>query len=149
MKAVALGGALVMSADSDISDDEVKLLVQLLHHLFTDEPEKVIITDRKQIVAKLPEVVEIIKKEGTDADKAFVLSRLAEIAYADGALMDAEGKVILQLAEMLELPSDQAYGIIVGTAQAGVFQTDVKLARIAAELRRSFMGAWPGGRPTT
>jgi uncharacterized tellurite resistance protein B-like protein len=144
MKAVALGGALVMGADSDISDDEVKLLVRMLHNLFTDEPEKVIITDRKQIVRELPKIAELINAEGGERDKAFVLSRLAEIAYADGALMDPESRVILQVAEMLQFPADQAYTIIIGAAHAGGFQTDAKLVRIAAELRRSFMGTWIG-----
>ncbi|MDJ0763601.1 MAG: M48 family metallopeptidase [Myxococcota bacterium] len=155
MRAIALGGALVMGADMNISDDEVKLLVQILHGLFTDEPEKVIVTDRQKILDELPQVCEAIKKEGSDQDKMFVLSRLAEIAYADGALMDAEGKIILQVAEMLAFPSDRAYGIIVGAAQAGAFRTDVMLTRIATELRRSFAGGWtsteavPPGRNIT
>ncbi len=145
MRSIALGGALVMGADMNISDDEVKLLVQILHGLFTDEPEKVIVTDRQKILAELPPVCEIIKKEGSDQDKVFVLSRLAEIAYADGALMDAEGKAILQIADLLAYPADRAYGIIVGAAQTGAFRTDVMLTRIAAELRRSFGGEWISG----
>jgi uncharacterized tellurite resistance protein B-like protein len=133
-----------MGADSDISDDEVKLLIGMLHGLFTDEPERVILTDRKEIIKQLPAAIDIIKKEGGEQDKVFVLTRLAEIAYADGALMDPEARVILQVAEMLEYPSDRAYAIIVGAAQAGGLQKDAKLARIAAELRRTFMGAWIG-----
>jgi len=144
METIALGGALLMSADSDISDDEVKVLVHMLHGLFTDEPETVIATDRARIDAELPKAAAVIKDEGGERDMIFVLSRLAEIALADGALMDAEGRVILQVAELLDFPSDRAYEIIIAAAQAGGFQTDAKLTRIAGELRRSFMGGGMG-----
>lgn len=51
--------------------------------------------------------------------------------------MDAEGSVILQVAEWLGVPSRKAYKIMIGAAQAVGFRTDVKLNRIAEELRRS------------
>ena len=141
MKAIALGGAMVMGADHDISDNEVKLLVQMLHNLFTDEPEEVIVTDRDRIQKDLPAVLETIKQEGGEREKAFVLSRLAEIAYADGALIDTEGRIIHRIAGMLDFPADQTYMIIVGAAQSGGAMTDVTLNRIAAELRRTFKGS--------
>ncbi len=62
---------------------------------------------------------------------------IADIALADGALMDSEGSVILQVAEWLGVTSREAYEIMVGAAQAVGFRTDVKLNRIAEELRRS------------
>jgi len=142
MRAIALGGALVMGADSEVVDEEVKLLVRMLHRLFTDEPEKVIVTDRQEILRQLPEACRVINEEGGDQEKAFVLSRLAEIALADGALMEPEGRTILRIAEMLEYPSDRAYTIIVGAAQSGGFRSDVILNRIATELRRSFGTGW-------
>lgn len=98
--------------------------------------------DRHQILAELPEVCETIKTEGADQEKLLILSRFAEIAYADGTLMDAEGKVILQVTDMLAVPTERAYTIIVGAAQAGAFRTDMMLTRITAELRRSFTGGW-------
>ncbi|MFH1843675.1 MAG: M48 family metallopeptidase [bacterium] len=138
MRTVALGGALVLAADADVSDDEVKLLVHMLHNIFTDEPEKILVTDRKEIQKQLPEHIKTILAEGDESDKGFILSRLAEVALADGALVDAEGEVILEIAEMLEVTAKQAYSVIVGTVQARGFHADVKLARIAKELRRSF-----------
>jgi uncharacterized tellurite resistance protein B-like protein len=139
MRALALGGALVMGADTVISDNEVKLLVRMLHALFTDEPEAVIITDRARIERLLPDVLAVIVAEGGDEEKAFLLSQLATIAYADGALIEAESRVILRIAEMLEYPADKAYGLIVGAAHSARFQTDATLNRIAAELRKSFL----------
>ena len=120
-----------------VSDEEVKVLVQLLHHWFTDEPESVIVTDREKIDKTLPPAVKTVNSEGGTTEKAFILSRLAEIALADGALMDAEGALILQVAEQLEMPSKQAYAIMVGAAQAVGFKKDVRLNEIARNLRRS------------
>jgi uncharacterized tellurite resistance protein B-like protein len=137
MRTIALAGAMLLSTDRDISDEEVKILVQILHYYFTDEPEKEIVTDRKQIEEKLPRVIETIKEKGEEDDKTFVLSRLADIALADGALMDSEGAVILQVGEWLGLTPRESYRIIVQAAQSVGFQTDVKLNRIAEELRRS------------
>ena len=84
----------------------------------------------------------VIEDKGGEREKSFVLSRLAEIALADGALMEPEGRMILQIAGMLDYPADRAYTIIVGAAQAGALRSDVMLNRIAAELRRSFAGDW-------
>lgn len=137
MQTIALAGAMLLSTDRDISDEEVKILVQILHYYFTDEPEKEIVTNRKQIEEKLPRVIETIKQKGDEEDKSFILSRLADIALADGALMDAEGSMILQVAEWMGVSPRNAYNIMIRAAQAVGFQTDVKLNRIAEELRRS------------
>ena len=137
MRAVALGGAQLLAADRDVSDEEVKILVQILHKWFTDEPESEIVTDRGEIAAKLPAALDEVRKEGSLDDKVFILTRLTDVALADGALMDAESAIILDLAKQLEVPSKIAYSIIVGSAQSIGFRTDVKLNRMAEEIRRS------------
>lgn len=137
MQTIALAGAMLLSTDGDISDEEVKILVQILHYYFTDEPEKEIVTDRKEIEERLPQMIQTIKEIGEENVKTFILSRLADIALADGALMDSEGSVILQVGEWLGLTPRESYRIIVQAAQAVGFRTDVKLNRIAEELRRS------------
>ena len=139
MKVVSLGGALLLSADGDIADEEVKLLVQILHHWFTDDPQDEIVTDRAEIDRRLPEAIAVINKEGDTDDKRFVLSRLADIALADGALMDAESAVILQVAQSLEIPGKLAYQTMVGAAQSVGFRADVKLNRMAERIRRSLL----------
>lgn len=145
MHVVALAGALLLSADGDVSDDEVKILVQILHHYFTDEPEQEITTDRGEIQERLPKSAAVVKAEGNDQEKMFVLSRLADIALADGALVESEGTVILQVAEMLGVPGKTAYSVIVAAAQAVGFRADVKLNRIAERLRRSLVLGFGGG----
>jgi len=135
MEMIAYGGALMLSRDGDIGDDEIKLLIQMLHEMFTDDPESVMITDMKEIDKRLHEVAAVIKEEGGEGDKAFLLARFAEIALADGALMDEEGKVITALAGMLDVSPEKAYGIIVSTAQSEGFKRDVKLNTLAAKMK--------------
>jgi uncharacterized tellurite resistance protein B-like protein len=137
MRVVSLGGSLLLASDGDVSDEEVKILVQILHRWFTDEPEGEIVTDRRQIEGKLPVAIELVNKEGDAEDKAFILSRLAEVALADGALMDTESSVLLHIAQQLQIPDKVAYRIMVGAAQAVGFRTDVKLNRMAEDIRRS------------
>jgi uncharacterized tellurite resistance protein B-like protein len=139
MRAVALAGALLLGADKDVSDEEVKILVQILHRWFTDEPEAEIVTDRETIQATLPDTLAAVRELGDLDDRTFILSRLADVALADGALMDAESGVILDIAKQLEVPSKRAYAIMVGAAQSVGFRTDVKLNRMAEEIRRSMM----------
>ena len=140
MHALAMAGVRVMGADADVNDEEVRLLVQQLHSIFTDEPEDVIVTDREEIARRLPEACKVIVEEGDDGTKQFLLSRIAEIALADGALMDKEAEVIHEIAKMLEVPEKVTYAIIVGAAQSVGFRADIKLNRIAAQLRRSLSG---------
>jgi uncharacterized tellurite resistance protein B-like protein len=140
MDALALAGVMVLGADADVSDEEVKLLVQQLHSIFTDEPEDVIVTDRDEIARRLPEACAAVAELGDDGAKQFLLSRIAEIALADGALMDREAEVIHEVAKLIEVPEKVAYAIIVGAAQSVGFRADAKLNRIAAQLRRSLSG---------
>jgi hypothetical protein len=69
------------------------------------------------------------------------------VALADGALMDAESSIILDLAKQLEVPTKIAYSIIVGSAQSVGFRTDVKLNRMAEEIRRSMVLGIKGDGP--
>ncbi len=137
MRCVAAGGALLLAADGDVSDDEIKVLVQSLHHFFTDEPEGEIETDRGRNEAKLAEAAAVINAEGDESDKLFVLSRLADIALADGALMDEEGGVILEIGQRLDVPPKTAYATMIAAAQSVGFRTDARLNRIADGLRKS------------
>jgi uncharacterized tellurite resistance protein B-like protein len=142
MQVVALGGALLLGADSEINDDEVKILIQILHRFFTDEPVAEIITDPAAVAARLPEAIAVLNAEGDAAAKNFVLSRLTDIALADGALMDAESAVILDLAHQLGLPNLVAYSLVIGAAQAMGFRSDVKLNRMSEEIRRGLQAGF-------
>jgi len=137
MRVIALAGARLLAADGEVGDDEVKILVQILHHWFTDEPESEIVTDPEAIAAELPAAIAEIRAEAQLYDKSFVLSRLTDIALADGALIDSESAVILDIAKQLDVPTKLAYSIMIGAAQSVGFRSDVKLNRMAEKIRRS------------
>lgn len=137
MKAISLSGAVTLSIDGDIGDEEIKILIQILHHWFTDEPELEIKTNREEILKELPEVIENINAEGDYEDKIFILSRLADIALADGALLDEEGAVIMQIAKSLNIQEKTAYRILIDAAQSVGFRTDPKLNAIADSLKKN------------
>jgi Zn-dependent protease with chaperone function/uncharacterized tellurite resistance protein B-like protein len=137
MRIVALASALLLGADGEVNDEEVKILVQILHRWFTDEPESEVITRREDIQQALPAAIEVVNRDGDMESKAFILARLTDVALADGALMDAESAVILDMAQRMQVPGRVAYQIMVGAAQAVGFRADVKLNRMAEEIRRS------------
>lgn len=146
MRAIALAGAKLLGADGDVSDEEVKVLIQILHKYFTDEPEHEIVTEFAKINEQLPPLLTRINAEATMEQKLFLLQRLADIALADGALMDEEGSVILEVANAVGVPERQAYGVIVGMAQAVGFRTDIRLNQIAEELRRALQAGFKAER---
>ena len=137
MRIIALGGALIMGSDHSISDEEVKVLVTILHRFFTDEPEKEIVTKKREILKRLAQALSVLKRKGDSEDRAFVLSRLADIAIADGALTDPESAVVLDLAKKMGVPSNAVYSILVGAAQSTGLRADAKLNRITGTIRRT------------
>lgn len=147
MRAIALGGAVMLGADGEIGEEEVKILVGILHKYFTDEPELEITTDQKEILEKLPEAIEAVVKEKNPQLATFVLSRLADVALADGALTKPEETALLELAEKLDIPVRTAYSIIVGAAQASTLRADPKLNRITEQLRRSLRNGFGTAPP--
>lgn len=136
MNLIAAGGAAILGADRRIGETEVGTLVELLHEHFTDEPEAVIdavVNDMEKVIA---EWLPVLDEEGVEDDKKFVLSRVADIALADGSLVDSEAQFLLELAERLGLPQRTAYSIMVGSAQSSGFKKDAKLSQIADRLRK-------------
>jgi uncharacterized tellurite resistance protein B-like protein len=147
MKAVALGGVLVLSSDRNISESEMKVLIQTLHQYFTDSPEDEIVTDWKQVRSGLSDAIEVINSEGEPSDKAFLLSRLSEIALADGKFEEEEGAIILEIAQAMGMGPKTAYGIMMGAVNTIGFRVDSKLNRIAGELSKN-LGTGFGFMPT-
>ena len=140
MRVVALGGALLLSADRDVSDEEVKILVQILHRWFTDEPEAEIVTDRAEI-----------NEAAAGGDRARARRRPArrqglhplEARRCRAGRRRADGR-----RERAHPRHRQADGRArprsptrssSGSAQSVGFRTDVKLNRMAEEIRRSMV----------
>lgn len=136
MKMVALGGTLTILADGKINNEEIKKLIEILH-FFTDEPEKEIITDIKNIQELLPQLAEKINNEGDYNEKLHILLCLVDVATVDGALQISEGKVIMQIAANLNITVRQAHDIITEAAKSFGIKADPKLSKIADELKRN------------
>ena len=78
-------------------------LIVLISDLY-DEPDEVIneiMQDIKNIEKIIGSSVKEISAKGDDRHKTFVLSRLADIAIADGKLMKPESEIIFEIAKEL------------------------------------------------
>jgi len=139
MEMVALGGIEILAADRDLDKEEISLLIKILYKYFTDEPESVINVLKDERARKLKSAVKVVNEKGSHNDKIFILSRYADIAMADGVLMDVERDRILEIAAKLKLNEKLAYSILLGSAHTTGFNVDSKLNKISAAIRDSLM----------
>lgn len=139
MDAVALGGVEVLGADQEINEAEVKILIEILHRHFTDEPEQVVPTTAAAIHPGLNRALDLLKSEADTELKHFIVSRWVDIGMADGALLGKEGAKVLELAQRIGVDLSTAHAIVVGAAQAVGFKMDQKLNRAAAELKKNLL----------
>lgn len=139
MRIVALAGMKIVGAENDVDEEEIRTVIYVLHAHFTDDPEKELIINPSERAKRLKEAMELVRREGDDSDKGFIVSRLADIALADGKLLDAEAGLILETAEALGMPSRHAYGIIVGAAQSVGFRVDFRMKELTRQVRSQLM----------
>jgi len=144
MDVVACGGVLVLGADGEIGDREVKILIDILHHYFTDEPQAALPSSPEDVERILATGVDVIVGANNVGLINFVLGRLAEIALADGSLLGKEGAVILGIGERLGFDSAATYQIMVAAAEQAGVQAHTRFNRAALALRRS-LGMTPCG----
>lgn len=136
MRLVALGGMEILAADKDLDEEEIRILIYLLHKFFTDEPEKEILIEAAERKQRWEEALKLINEEGDPSDGQFIVSRLADIALADGKLLDQEAMAIIQIAERLDIPAKQAYSIIIRAAQVVGFNVDNQMKTLVKTVRQ-------------
>lgn len=139
MRIVALAGMRVIGIDQDVDEEEIRTIIYVLHAWFTDTPEAELILDPGERKARWLPSVELIRREGDDDDRRFIISRLADIALADGKLLQGEAGVILETAEAIGMSPKHAYAIMVGAAQAVGFKADYQMKEIARQVRGQIM----------
>ena len=135
MKIIALAGMKVVSAEGEVDDEEIRSLIYWLHASFTDEPEKQLVADPAERDQKLKEAIAFVNREGDAHDKNFAICRLADVALADGKLLNEEAGIIIEVAEAMGISGRAAYGVIVGAAQTVGFNVDYRMKEIVREVR--------------
>ena len=138
MRIAAIAGMRIIGADQDLGAEETKTLIYLLHSSFTDEPEKELIMDVEERDRRWKDAVDLVKKDGDQRHVGFIASRLADIAIADGKLLQDEAGYILAVTGELGMKPDEAYGIIVGAAQSTGFSVDSRLQGIVKQVRQQY-----------
>ncbi|MGD9238290.1 MAG: M48 family metallopeptidase, partial [Desulfobacterales bacterium] len=146
MKLVTAAGLKLVMTEAVIMDEEIKIIIQILHKYFTDEPGDAIheiMQDTANIDNIIQTNVKKISEKGDDRHKTFVLSRLADIAIADGKLAKPEAGIIFDIAKDFGIQEKAAYSIVVGGMSSVGLNIDWKMnslvREIKAQLQKKYM----------
>jgi uncharacterized tellurite resistance protein B-like protein len=142
MRLVTAAGIKLIMTENDIMDEEIKIIIQILHKFFTDEPGVVVnevVQDTKNIEKLISKSVKEISEKGDDRHKTFVLSRLADIAIADGKLMKPESEIIFEIAKELGVQEKTAYSIVIGTMNSVGLKIDWKMNTLVREIKAQLL----------
>ena len=138
MQLVTAAGLKLVMTETVIMDEEIKVIIQILHKYFTDEPGEVI-QEIMQETAKLDNIIRTnvkeISEKGDDRHKTFILSRLADIAIADGKLAKPEAGIIFDIAKDFGIQEKAAYSIVVGGMSSVGLNIDWKMNSLVREIK--------------
>ena len=142
MKLATAAGIKLIMTENDIMDEEIKVIIQILHKYFTDEPGDVItevVQDIKNIEKLINRSVKEISEKGDDRHKTFVLSRLADIAIADGKLMKPEAGIIFEIAKEFGIQEKTAYSIVVEAMNSVGLAIDWKMNTLVRGIKAQLL----------
>jgi uncharacterized tellurite resistance protein B-like protein len=138
MKLVTAAGLKLVMTEAVIMDEEIKVIIQILHKYFADEPGDVIheiMQDSAHIDNIIQANVKEISEKGDDRHKTFVISRLADIAIADGKLAKPEAGIIFEIAKDFGIQEKAAYSIVVGGMSSVGLNIDWKMNTLVREIK--------------
>ncbi len=138
MKLVTAAGIKLIMTETVIMDEEIKVIIQILHKYFADEPGDVIhevMQDTENLDKLIRKTVKEISEKGDDRHKTFVLSRLADIAIADGKLAKPEAGIIFDIAKDFGIQEKAAYSIVVGGMSSVGLNIDWKMNSLVREIK--------------
>jgi uncharacterized tellurite resistance protein B-like protein len=138
MKFIAAGGVSIIAADREINIEEIKSLVKILADVFTDDPEKEIVYDKKKAEAQLKKSAEYLKRKGTDYDRFYAMHFLTVVALSDGKFTRKEKNMLMKLAESIGFSKDDAMGVVWKTLQQTGINIDVRLNEIAQNVKEHY-----------
>ena len=78
---------------------------------------------------------EKLSEKGDDRHKTFVLSRLSDIAIADGKLAKPEAGIIFDIAKSFGIQEKAAYSIVVGGMSSVGLNIDWKMNSLVREIK--------------
>jgi uncharacterized tellurite resistance protein B-like protein len=145
MKLVTAAGLKLIMTEAVIMDEEIKVVIQILHKYFTDEPGEVIhevMQDPKNIDKLIDASVKEISAKGDDRHKTFVVSRLADIAIADGKLAKPEAGIIFDIARDFGIQEKAAYSIVVGGMSSVGLNIDWKMNSLVREIKAQLLKSY-------
>jgi uncharacterized tellurite resistance protein B-like protein len=135
MRAVACGGLLLLAADGDVRDEELRILVGILHRDHIDDPEAELVAGLPVARRRLAAALRALAARGSPAEREQVVASLAEIALADGSLHSAESAFILEVAAQLGLPHRATWKCLMQQVAGHGPGNDRQLNSIATALR--------------
>jgi uncharacterized tellurite resistance protein B-like protein len=138
MKLVTAAGLKLIMTETVIMDEEIKVIIQILHKYFTDEPGEVIheiMEDNENLDNLINTTLKEISEKGDDRHKTFVLSRLSDIAIADGNLAKPEAGIIFDIAKSFGIQEKAAYSIVVGGMSSVGLNIDWKMNNLVREIK--------------
>ena len=142
MKLVTAAGLKLIMTENDIMDEEIKVIIQILHKYFTDEPGDVIneaVQNIKNTEDVIKSAVKEISEKGNDPHKIFVISRLADIAIADGKLMKPEAGIIFDIAKEFGFQEKTAYSIVVEAMNSVGLAIDWKMNTLVRGIKEQLL----------
>lgn len=142
MKLVTAAGIKLIMTETVIMDEEIKVIIQMLHKFFTDEPGEVIqeIMQHTEDMDKfIDTAVKEISEKGDDRHKNFVISRLADIAIADGKLAKPEASIIFDIAQDFGIQEKAAYSIVVGVMSSVGLNIDWKMNSLVRDIKAQLL----------
>ena len=145
MNLVAAAGLKLIMTENDIMEEEIKVIIQILHKYFTDEPGDVInaiVQNMKKVEKIIDDAVKEIAEKGNDQHKSFVLSRLADIAIADGKLMKPEAGIIFEIAKELGFQEKTAYAIVVEAMNSVGLAIDYKMNTLVRGIKDQLLSKY-------
>jgi Zn-dependent protease with chaperone function/uncharacterized tellurite resistance protein B-like protein len=134
MHLIADAGVQLVQRDQEVATDEIKKILNILHDNFTDEPDHAICLDPTKRAIRLKSAIRALNRAAPSTKKHEALSRLADIAVADGPFRREEANIILDLAAKLKIPQQETYAIIVGCIQASGKEVDPGIRALAEKL---------------
>jgi len=142
MRLVTAAGIKLIMTENDIMDEEIKVVIQILHKYFTDEPGdeiNKIVQGIANVEKIINDSVKEISEKGNDQHKVFVISRLADIAIADGKLMKPEAGIIFDIAKELGFQEKTAYSIVIEAMNSVGLAIDWKMNTLVRGIKEQLL----------